>query len=674
MQFIYPEFLYALGFLALPIIIHLFNFKRFKTIYFPDVRFLSEIKNKSRSTSKLKHLLALLMRLLFVACLVIAFAQPFIKENGENIKKGKVGVQIYLDNSFSMQAQAKQGSLIEEAKQRAYTIINTYSASDRYQLVSNLFINDPSRWLNKDEVIAQLQNIDINHQSRSLKQVIDRMQESKSDEVEQKEIYLISDFQKSNFDLNEIDTIEAGINFVFLGASDNDNISLQNLKFEKPFHLAQQIENLSTEIIRHGKSDKVKIPVKLFLQGSLKAPLSVEFERADTVLAELSFQSTNDQMQKGKLLIKDYPITFDDTIYFNFSIKEEINIVHLYDETQNPNIEALFLDDSLFSYQALDIKQINYSEIEKSSLLILDQLGNLSSGAQNALIGFVRNGGDLVFIPASEETIEPGINEFLAGLNIGQLFDLQEGEKEMGGINQNAAIYKDVFESIPKNLDLPKVGLSWLVSENSNNLREDLITFKNADPFLRSFQIAKGQVYLFSAPIDVESSTFSRHALFVPTFYNIALYSQKAKRLYYDLDETTISLSDIQSSESPIHMLGHGIDLIPQQEYKNGELVLRLDNNIKKAGHYELRRDDQLIAIVSLNYSRSESDYRLTSSNELKEITDRQELSIRTYDQKSESLNQAIQNSKQGTPLWKYFIILALIFLGFEILLLRLFK
>ncbi|MBL0031994.1 MAG: BatA domain-containing protein [Bacteroidetes bacterium] len=78
MQFIYPEFLFALSVLAIPIIIHLFNFRRFKKIYFTNVRFLKEIKQDTQSKSKLKHLLVLLSRLLALTFLVLAFAQPFI--------------------------------------------------------------------------------------------------------------------------------------------------------------------------------------------------------------------------------------------------------------------------------------------------------------------------------------------------------------------------------------------------------------------------------------------------------------------------------------------------------------------------------------------------------------------------------------------------------------------
>ncbi|MBS1623579.1 MAG: BatA domain-containing protein, partial [Bacteroidetes bacterium] len=102
MQFLYPSFLFALAALAIPVIIHLFNFRRFKTVYFSNVSFLKEVKEETTSRSRVKHLLVLAARMLAVAFLVLAFAQPFIPKKNTNIASGKKYVSVYVDNSFSM--------------------------------------------------------------------------------------------------------------------------------------------------------------------------------------------------------------------------------------------------------------------------------------------------------------------------------------------------------------------------------------------------------------------------------------------------------------------------------------------------------------------------------------------------------------------------------------------
>src|ERR1700733_10748576 len=102
MSCLYRFFLWALTALSLPMLIHLFNFRRYKTVYFPNGRFLKEVKKKTDSRSQLKHLPILLARLLALASLVLAFAQPYIKEKNTKVLSGKRAVSIYVDNSFSM--------------------------------------------------------------------------------------------------------------------------------------------------------------------------------------------------------------------------------------------------------------------------------------------------------------------------------------------------------------------------------------------------------------------------------------------------------------------------------------------------------------------------------------------------------------------------------------------
>lgn len=104
MQFLNPIFLIAGLCLAIPIIIHLFNFKKYKKVLFSDIRFLQEIKEQTNKRSKLKNLLILLSRLLALSALVLAFAQPYLnKYNNQN--KGDKFLSIFIDNSYSMGLQ-----------------------------------------------------------------------------------------------------------------------------------------------------------------------------------------------------------------------------------------------------------------------------------------------------------------------------------------------------------------------------------------------------------------------------------------------------------------------------------------------------------------------------------------------------------------------------------------
>tara|TARA_R100001015_G_C4632138_1_gene195310 strand:+ start:1174 stop:3009 length:1836 start_codon:yes stop_codon:yes gene_type:complete len=610
-----------------------------------------------------------------ISCLVFAFAQPYWKEKGDIVQEGKSGVQIYLDNSFSMQASAKQGMLFDKAKQQALNIIKAYDLSDRFQIMDNSFENNPDRWLNREAAIQKLQNIEISPLSRPLSEVLNRFKESESDEFQEQLIYLISDFQKSLFDISATDSMLQQVKLVSLDAANNQNISLNKLDFERPFHLPLQAENLKAKLVRHGPSDKEKIPMKLMVDGSLKAPLSLEFGKEDSLEATLSFQSGVEEYQSGFLLIKDYPITFDDTLFFNYKLKNQIKVTHIYEEKPNRGLNILFSQDSLFNYSSTAKDQINYSEVERSSLLILDELTEYSSGNLAAIQKYLENKGNIIFIPPNDPQAAVEVNKLLSELNAGILFDLQRDDKmRVDRLNRNADLYQGVFETIPENLDLPLVKSYWLVSQGVRSMREDLIWLKGDLPFLSKLKLNNGAFYFFSAPLNDSATSFSRHALFVPTMYNIALYAQERQPLYYTLGEDQLTLKDLEAKESPIHLIGKGLDLIPPQEYREGQLSIELDESLLEAGHYELQRDGEMIGMISLNYSRKESDYQLMQSEDFEELGAEAAGSFDLYDEENESLIQAIQSERKGNSLWKYFIIFALIFMGIEIALLRLIK
>mgnify|MGYP000334819254 CR=1 FL=1 len=62
MSFLHPAFLWALAALAIPVLIHLFQLRRFKRIDFPNVRLLAEVSQQTRARKKVQHWLVLLFQ------------------------------------------------------------------------------------------------------------------------------------------------------------------------------------------------------------------------------------------------------------------------------------------------------------------------------------------------------------------------------------------------------------------------------------------------------------------------------------------------------------------------------------------------------------------------------------------------------------------------------------
>jgi hypothetical protein len=104
MGFLFPVVFWGLLLLAIPILIHLFRFRRYKVIHFSRISWLKDLVNREQSSRKLKHYLILASRILGMLFLIIAFSQPFpFSSENETGSHGNTRI-IFIDNSQSMMA------------------------------------------------------------------------------------------------------------------------------------------------------------------------------------------------------------------------------------------------------------------------------------------------------------------------------------------------------------------------------------------------------------------------------------------------------------------------------------------------------------------------------------------------------------------------------------------
>ncbi len=130
MHFVFPWFLLALAALAVPIIIHLFHFRRYKTIYFSDIRFLKQVNEEKTTVDQLKNRLILAARLLALLFLILAFAQPFFGKKDNKLNQGASSVCVYVDNSYSMGLKRSGESALDIAKTKAKEIANAFTTGE----------------------------------------------------------------------------------------------------------------------------------------------------------------------------------------------------------------------------------------------------------------------------------------------------------------------------------------------------------------------------------------------------------------------------------------------------------------------------------------------------------------------------------------------------------------
>ncbi|OWY19523.1 hypothetical protein C7N43_12210 [Sphingobacteriales bacterium UPWRP_1] len=677
MSFLYPSFLAALGAIAIPIIIHLFYFRRFKRVYFTNVKFLRELKEERSSRNKLKHLLVLMSRILALVFLVLAFAQPYIPQANSKIVQGSKAVSIYVDNSFSMNAGSGV-TLFDRARRKAEEIARAYRPEDRFQLLTNDFEGRHQRLLNKDEFLNYLEEITVSPAVQTLNDVVNRQKQALSDaNVQQKNLFLISDFQKNIVNI-ENDTAY-NLYLIPLQTDERQNVYVDSVWFETPARNLNEQAQLLVRIKNSGNNALEGSRLELRINNQVKAMRDFSVAANNQSIDTLSFNITETGWQQAEVQITEpSTVAFDNTYYFTFEVAERINVLVINPASGGGNayLNALFKQLTGFSVQNQSENQLDYAKLPANQLIILNQLRTFSSGLSAELQQYVNNGGGLLIFPSATANLT-SYNNLLKNLRVNTFTALNKNRRETDYINTGQEIFKDVFEKLPNNLDLPYANSSYDMTAFANTGEEVLLRFRGGASLLSKYDVGNGKVYLCAVPPDLQVSNLPSHAIFPPMIHKIALSSGKGKLLAFTIGKNSVIETDVppataQNTDEVYKLKGTDEEFIPGQKAIGNKLFLTIGSQLRQSGIYSLFKDAaKPAAYFGFNYNRLESVLVYFTPDELKKQFNFS--NIRFFDDNTD-LTTLVGQIDRGVILWKWCLLLALTFLLFEILLLRLWK
>ena len=681
MSFLNPTFLWALFALSIPIIIHLFNFRRYKKIYFSNVQFLKDIKQESDSKSKLKEWLILFFRLLALTALILAFAQPYVISS-QKIKIGQKAISIYIDNSFSMEQTNAKGTLLENAKNSAIELVNTFDINDKFQILTNDFEAKHQRLMNKEEALEAIIEIKPSSASRKTTSVLNKQNDFLKDtKLEHKQAFVISDFQKNSTDIKSV-KFDSAMRYTLIpvAANQTNNIYIDSLWFDSPIIQINTPIGLNIRIQNKSNQDVENSNVSVLVNNKQVSITSFNSKSFETTIVKTTFKVSEKLEYQAVVKIQDYPISFDDQFYFSFKAQEPINllVINGKETLTGDYFKSLFGKDSLYVYNESKETTIDFSIFPKSSLIILNELTTLSNGLMSEIQKHLEAGGTIAVIPYSEMNIA-NYNEGFSIIGLPEFVKKDTARTKTQSINFEQGFYQSVFETEDNRIDLPIAFEHFNWNTNTKSNEQKILNLANNTSFLSYFPSIKGKVYLFSVPFNLKSTNFIKHALFVPTFIRIALLSVKPKMLYYKTASNEAVFIDylINTKEKPLHIKNsdNSIDIIPEARVINNQNYLFTQNQIQEAGHYLVTLDKELINGIAFNYNRLESEMAFLSIDNLNQIVDEIGNDKLTIIENPDAVGKSITSQySDGQKLWKLFLILALVFLMSEILIIRLFK
>jgi hypothetical protein len=639
MHFRNPEILYFLFALVVPILVHLFQLRRFKKEYFTNVQFLKAITIQTRKSSKIKKWLLLACRMLLLSCIIIAFAQPFF-ESRDN-KNANNELYIILDNSFSMQAKGNKGELLKRAVQ---DLLQETPENVNFSLLTNT-----ENYWNTDikSIRSELQNLKYSATSFRLDNIISKLKAHKT--PFKKDIVIITDgLGIDEKQLKNLDKEESPI-FIIPKAVQKDNVSIDSVFIEKTL---DQFYEINVQLSGYGQNFD-STPISLYNDKKLIAKTSVTL---NTLKKSINFTIPK-QAFHGYVSVVDKGLSYDNTLYFSISKVQKTNVISIGDNAKNNFLSRIYTAEE-FNFNSYTLNELDFNKLEDQDAIVLNELDEFPQALSTTLKSFVNKGGNLIVIPSALGSIS-NLNSLVSNFGNIKFSSLEDEEKLITKINFNHPIYNSVFEKKIINFQFPKVKKSFALSSSY----PAVLSYEDQSSFLTSTNNPIGKVAVFAAPISVENSNFQQSPLIVPTFYKMAKYNQKNGVNALVIGKNDTYFTEVSLNKDAILTLKNTDEqFIPLQQILNNKVKMTFGDYPKQAGNFTIFNKKEAIENISFNYERTESD--LAIANE----------SVRSNYKTVESIKSlfdTLQTERTDNQIWKWFVIFALLFLFTEMAIIR---
>lgn len=668
MHFAQPNILWLLLSLVIPVIIHLFYFKRYKKLFFSDIRLLREAQNVQKSTNRIKHLLVLISRILAMALLILAFAQPFLPRSTQSDVDAS-HISLFIDNSRSMEAQGSRLSLLEEAKQLATDLVRQYPSHYQFHIYDHELSSGDQRWIDQPSALNKIAQIDYTGQAASLQeiwfrhqQMVDRLGD------ESAHMLLLTDGQQNVF--SEIPSLDSSqhISIVLINPVVQDNLSIDSMWVSSPTLLPGTNHQIYYHITNHSEVDR-RTTLAIQIDNQTRPSKSLFLRAHASIIDTVPVNIAQSGWHNLEATLIDDGYRFDNSFYSSHLVSEGISALLISDGTINHHYRAAASAMEHMRLTEARPSQLIYSDFDQYDLIICDGVMNMSSGLSTELNKYVREGGNLFIAPPVSANLQD-YNYLLSQLEVNTLGSSKSEELDVYHINWQSYLFSDVYRSHPEALQAPHVSNYYPLSHSATKDREVVLSLRNGDPYLAAYERENGHVYVLASSTDEKASNIlTQGSFFIPMLHRMGLQKRQFIKPYYTLgsgEGITFRLDD--KSSDPAFRLKGPIEIIPARYAHLNTIMLYPSDEIGVPGFYDLQNRDSTLAIIALDHNSSESAADYLDENTMEGLLGGR---IQILDTGTSDVAQAIIVNNTNRSLWPFCLIGALLFLLIEQLLLR---
>lgn len=679
MKFAYPEFLYAFAVLLIPIIIHLFNFKRYKTLYFSSLQFLKKIDQETKAVKNIKHYIILALRLLAFSALVLAFAQPFIPNKINTGGTEQPVMAIYLDNSHSMSAVGTNGELLNQGKEVVRKLVDQASPGVNFMLVNNDMSGRQQRVISKAELLDRIDFTGYSSFERDISAPLNAIKNTLEKEQHQgpRQYITVGDFQKSSYTFNNFEADSAGTYYpIQLIPQSYENLYIDSVWFETPIRKINQNNTLNVRVKNTSEQSLSNVSLELKV-GSYERQLLIDIPASGSELFTVNYTDKTSGLKEGSVEISDDQLFFDDRYYFTYEVQESAEILIINGTESLPLPKLVYQTDDFFNVTEQPVKQLQLDAVKSSDVVVLNGIKELSSALISRLLEFVDNGGSLSIIPDKEVNIG-SYNRLLGQLELPLIATLEKQALRLNTIEALDPFFDGMFNERNTSINLPLINSYYRATISGQTNSKSLVQFENKAPLFAKHGGVK-KAYMFYSGIDPSFGKMGTHALFSAMLLRIGGLSQNNNPLAITLgSDDSYRVFRPMKSEGPVHLVQEERELIPPSIRKGAFDYISLDPNAidqnLSAGIYEVQINKEVRHLLAVNYNRSESRTDAYKTEEIETVF--KENGVKRIEINTVSELEEIERLTLDKPYeyWRILLILCVAFLLAEMILLKLWR
>ncbi len=583
---------------SIPIIIHLLNKRRFRTVIWAAMEFLLAAQRRNARRLKLQRWLLLAVRCLAIMILAAGMARLVVDSS---VLGGALGGQravvVVWDDSYSMgyakpgaaDAAGQQGSAFDRSKRLIGDWLAKIDPSDEVMLIrASRGAVAPANKLTLDHATlgAAVRAAQVSDAGTDLAAAFDQAADvlkSVENATRARQVIVLTDFSRSSLTggaaaeermkkaVSGMMAHATGVRVIDLGAADQTNVAVTSLQSQRPVVVAGAPSDFQVTVLNATDKSQIDLPLTLSLDGvavHTEKLGKIEAAASRTVLLEATIPTAGRHLIEARLPADYLPV--DDVRRLVINVRRELPVLLVDGSPGDGNLTqgsttylwaayGLTIDGktgSVFAPQRITELELPTTALNSYSEVVLSNTAVPSAPVLENLKKFVDSGKLLMMFPGSR-TNAALMNESLgkAGLlpaTLGQPVRLETSAEMAKGITFapegfTHPVLAPFGEAYKSGTDVGFLTVQtteyFKLGVPTDGSVETILRYANGngpgDAAVVSKPVGKGRVVLFAGSADTSWNTFGAKPSFVPFIHELTYYS-----LPRDADRLTLPIGE----------------------------------------------------------------------------------------------------------------------------------